>query len=211
MYVLTSGKQVKQWPGTDMMSSLTLHNLSTKTSRYLRESIKLPDISTLNSWIADINVEPGILKSVIKMVNIKRSSLLQCGKSCIISFDEMKIDSKHSNDKGLDTIYKPHNYVQVGIVRGIIEGQKWPLFYNYDWRMTKEFLLDISVIEDAVFPVCDMGGANQGLLRSLGVTEVPPNFANPCNDNKVHVFADVPHLLKLIKNNLVDHGIETPY
>lgn len=46
----------------------------------------------------------------------------------------------------------------------------------------------------------------------MGISRSSTSFDNPHDPNrKVHVFADPPHLLKLVKNNLIDHGIETAY
>lgn len=63
--------------------------------------------------------------------------------------------------------------------------------------MTDEILLDIiAKVEETGFHVvavvCDLGGP--WFL----------NLADPAN--KFYVFADVPYLIKLIRNNFVDHG-----
>lgn len=54
--------------------------------------------------------------------------------------------------------------------------------------------------------VCDLGGANRGLHSELDISASKPYFQNPTNNEKVFVLADVPHLIKLIRNNFVDHG-----
>lgn len=54
--------------------------------------------------------------------------------------------------------------------------------------------------------VSDLGGANRGLHTELNISETKPYFENPSTKEKVFVLADVPHLLKLIRNNFVDHG-----
>lgn len=54
--------------------------------------------------------------------------------------------------------------------------------------------------------VSDLGGANRGLHSHLNISEAKPYFENPRTKEKIFVFADVPHLLKLIRNNFVDHG-----
>lgn len=54
--------------------------------------------------------------------------------------------------------------------------------------------------------VSDLGGANRGLHNALNISQSKPYFQNPANNEKIFVFADVPHLLKLIRNNFVDHG-----
>ena len=56
-----------------------------------------------------------------------------------------------------------------------------------------------------------MAGGNRGLLSQLGATESAPYFSNPAdNSRKVWCFADVPHLLKLLRNHFLDHGICLP-
>lgn len=83
--------------------------------------------------------------------------------------------------------------------------------------MTEELLLDIIVrTENAGFPVhgivCDMGGANEGLLKKMKINMSCANFSNPCHpERRVDVFVDPPHLLKSVRNNILDQGILTPF
>lgn len=60
--------------------------------------------------------------------------------------------------------------------------------------------------------VCDMSGSNQGLLKSLGISMTKPHSDHPVyQERSVPVFADPPHMLKLVRNNLLDHGINTSF
>lgn len=52
--------------------------------------------------------------------------------------------------------------------------------------------------------VSDNGGSNIGQRSSLCVSEENPCFEQ--NDTKIHVFSDVPHCLKLIRNWILDYG-----
>lgn len=54
--------------------------------------------------------------------------------------------------------------------------------------------------------VSDLGGGNRKLSKELDCTPEKPWFRNPYNDEKIFVFADVPHLIKLIRNHFLDHG-----
>lgn len=77
--------------------------------------------------------------------------------------------------------------------------------------MTKETLFDIiKYVENAGFPVVaivsDLGGGNRGLHKKLGITITKTYFLSPINNRKVYVFADVPHLIKLLRNHFVDDG-----
>lgn len=77
--------------------------------------------------------------------------------------------------------------------------------------MTKEKLFEIiSFAENAGFPVVamvsDLGGGNRGLHKDLNISISQTSFANPVNQKKIYVFADVPHLMKLLRNYCVDQG-----
>lgn len=54
--------------------------------------------------------------------------------------------------------------------------------------------------------VSDMGPTNRTLWNTLNINTESTSFKNPFNDKNVYVFADVPHLIKLARNHLLDHG-----
>lgn len=52
-----------------------------------------------------------------------------------------------------------------------------------------------------------MGAANRGLWKNLGVSKDRTWFTHPSDDNqKIYFFAEVPHLMKLLRNWLLDYG-----
>ena len=54
---------------------------------------------------------------------------------------------------------------------------------------------------------CDMARTNQTLAKSLGVTAEEPFFQNPSRPNShIYWFYDVSHLIKLVRNHLLDQG-----
>jgi len=52
--------------------------------------------------------------------------------------------------------------------------------------------------------VSDMGSSNVGLWRDLDISITNTSFKHPMINKNVHVFADVPHILKLARNNFLD-------
>jgi len=52
----------------------------------------------------------------------------------------------------------------------------------------------------------DTGNTNVALWKTLGVSHENPFFIYSKTGQKNHTFADVPHLMKLIKNNFIGHG-----
>ena len=145
----------------------------------------------------------------------KAETMTDGERACILSFDEMKVTSAWEYRRIDDTILKPHNYVQVGIVRGILGNWKQVVYYDFDQKMTVNLLTTIiTAIEKSGYEVhatvCDMGGSNYSLLNQMKISEEKNNFDNPVDPNrKIHVFADVPHLIKLIRNHFLDHGFHT--
>lgn len=81
--------------------------------------------------------------------------------------------------------------------------------------MTKDLLFNIiSEIHNSGFEVVtlvsDMGPTNIGLWKNLDITPSSSWFINPVSRKRVHVFADVPHLLKLARNHFIDKGFVLP-
>lgn len=54
--------------------------------------------------------------------------------------------------------------------------------------------------------VSDLGGGNRSLHSELQVSPEQSWFKNPANEHTIYVFADVPHLIKLVRNHFVDSG-----
>lgn len=57
--------------------------------------------------------------------------------------------------------------------------------------------------------VNDLGPTNIRLWNSLGIATDNTHFDNlACDTRKVFVFADAPHLIKLIRNHFLDYGFD---
>nr|CAH7736811.1 unnamed protein product [Callosobruchus chinensis] len=102
---------------------------------------------------------------------------------------------------------------QTFMIRGLVPNWKQPIYYQFDQPMVKDVLLKIiSKLFEANFIVVaivsDMGTGNVALWRELNVGhDKKCNFAHPCDDSlKIFVWADVPHLIKLVRNHLIDHS-----
>lgn len=78
--------------------------------------------------------------------------------------------------------------------------------------MTAHILKDIitnlgNIGFTVVAVVSDMGSTNQGLWKELKIDMESVYFDNPTDTSKkVFVFADVPHLIKLVRNHFLDSG-----
>ncbi|XP_065216627.1 uncharacterized protein LOC135842882 [Planococcus citri] len=98
------------------------------------------------------------------------------------------------------------------MVRGIYESWKIPIGYFLSGKcVNKDMLRNIvtaaikklfaaGLIVKGV--VCDQGTNNQGAFKLLGVTVRKPYFS--VDDKKIYALYDVPHLIKNLRNNLLN-------
>ena len=200
------------WGIKDISQGLMLRTISRKAYEYLRKNkiLPLPAVSTLRLWIKKFRCRPGLQTSILKIIKQKISSETDPQFAVAsLSFDEMHILKEYQYDQRNDQIIGPCQKMQVVVARGIISNWKQQIFFDFDKPMTAVLLKSIvSAAEEHNIHVwsvcCDLG--NHGLLNSLGVTPEKPFFQNPCDAERgVYVFPDAPHLLKLLRNHLLDH------
>ncbi|CAI6369848.1 unnamed protein product [Macrosiphum euphorbiae] len=216
-FLLHPTKKICRWLPEDISSAITLRSVSPKAYRYLRnkKGFPLPGLSTLRSWASKFSVEPGLLHGVLSLMKSKGDTMETNDKLTILCFDETYISKRICFDKKNEQVLGPHKSVQTVIARGLINNWKQPIYYNFDERMTKEILNKIieelsEVGFNVVAIVSDSGSTNVGLWKSLDISINNTSFEHPKLNSRIHVFADVPHLLKLARNHLLDSGFILP-
>lgn len=129
----------------------------------------------------------------------------------VFCLDETSIAHQWSYEKGADTIHLPKREVQCVMLRGLTTSWKQLVFY-FDTNMNEDILFDLTVrLEGAGMLIAgmvnDLAPSNINLWNGLDVNVTHSSFTNQAaSDREIHVFADAPHLLKLIRNNFLDHG-----
>ena len=209
---LMKEKRVR-WGVKDISQGLAIRTLSRRAFQYIRRNkiFPLPALSTLRKWIHKFQTEPGVQKPILQLMEeqLKANPTPGC---CVASlgFDEMDIAKGYQYDAKQDQILGPFKKLQMAVLRGITSNWKQQVFYGFDQPMTAELLLSIILAIEKhgilVFDVvCDLG--NQGLVSALDVSDSKPFFENPfCPSRRVYFFPDAPHLLKRLRDHLLDHG-----
>jgi len=174
----------------------------------------LPGISTLKRWVSGFSCKPGMSQFAVDMLKATSVRLAPWDRVCVFSFDEMSVDQRLCYDVKEDQVLGPYSNVQVFIVRGLMSSWKQPIYFDFnvtfDAALLKDVICQIEYVGyQVVACVCDMAGGNRGLLTSLGVCETSPSFKNPYDESRqVWCFADIPHILKLVRNNFLDYGFQ---
>ncbi len=126
-------------------------------------------------------------------------------------FDEVEINKKPCFDLKNDKILGPFSKVQVILIRGLCSNWKQPIFFDFNYSFTKENFLELlhKIEEIGLFPisvVCDYGPGNRKLLKELQISYENPVFSDSTLKNPVFFLADVPHMIKLLRNHVLDQG-----
>lgn len=133
----------------------------------------LPSMSTLQNWCATFNVQPSILKDVLKIIEDKGHNL-GITKKLTVLFDELYISNEVDLERKEQKIYGPYKTCQFIMARGLFNKWKQPIYYNFNQAMTPNILLSVlqmlHQIEYIVVAVtCDMGSTNVRLWNELNV------------------------------------------
>lgn len=211
---LQAPKQKVLWKLDDIASAIRLYTAGPKCYRYMyKNGYPLPSVSALKRWSRKIEISPGVLKSVLRLMKFHQEDKSKHLENvCILSFDEMSIKSSYEYDQISDAIITPSKNVQVVMARGLFAAWKQPVYYNFDCKMTISILNQIikalkKVNYNVVAIVSDMATSNQKLWDDLMIGINKTWFRNPTDSTKkIYVFADAPHLLKLIRNHFLDDG-----
>ena len=204
-------KRPKKWSQQDIVDGLVLRSFSKRSYQFLRRKylLPLPGLTTLRTWVQNFQCLPGIQTDILKVLEGKLSGELpEHYRLAILSFDEMAIKTVYEYHHGQDQVYGPHSRVQLAVLRGLVYKWKLPIYYQFDAPMTKSLLFQIiQQVEKHRAQVCgvscDLG--NRQLMSELDISPENPSFANPADPNRlIYFFPDVPHLLKLIRNHLLD-------
>lgn len=91
------------------------------------------------------------------------------------------------------------------MLRSLFGKWKQPIYYGFDDNHMESKLEKIVVrMENVGFPVVaivhDLGSTNLRVWNNFKIDPVnsKASFKNPCADRDVFVFADAPHMIKLI-------------
>lgn len=193
----------------DKSFSLALESMGPKAYMFLRTSgFPFPHPSTLRTYAAAFNLQPGFVEPALPALASHSSSEL--GKYAVIYFDEMKLRRCYEYDHVSQSVLQPVDQALVVMVKSLCSNYQQVVYYNYDETPTIS-LID-SLVENLelaglhpVAVVSDQGPKNMGLFTEMGVTLTCPYY-NTKSGKPLFVFADSPHLMKSLRNHLIDTG-----
>lgn len=181
MDYIFEGKLVSRWKEEDISHAMTLRNLTPKGYQFMRNSwgIPLPSRATLSRWVSSVDIQPGILTSVISLMQHKAKTMEKRDCVCVLSFDECLLGMV------LWQGYRHSIWPQEKCSLCNDQRFTWPMeatdfLYDFDRPMTKDLPSEIiQKVETVGFPlvavVSDQGSSNLRRWKYLEVTEEKNN------------------------------------
>ena len=164
--------------------------------------------------------------AILEVLKLKVASSPSTSLLVTLAIDEMSIKEGVTHDAARDIIEgftdtgvtrtdTLANLTNVFLVRGVVNKWKQPVAYYLSsgpmsgTLMTQLLFQCIRELRQiglrVVVVVCDQGTNNRNMVQTnLGVTSDRPFFM--CDDEKIFMMYDPPHLVKSIRNNLKKNG-----
>lgn len=227
-------KKGRRYTRADKSLALAVYKGGPKCYRLLSKLFALPSPSTLKKELASISLKPGINEILFEYLKKSADSIKDNDKFCILMFDEMSIfphvsfNVRNGNiegfeDKGDVRRRKFADHALVLMIKGLTVPYKQPVFFSFSGSGTNYFdLKDILLtVLDKLFDcgfkpvatVCDQGSVNCRVVKALledtrisclrDKTEYRGGYFM-VNGNMIFPLFDAPHLLKCVRNNLLD-------
>lgn len=222
--LLNPEKKRGQWTTEDIMVGIKLYNISIKAYLHVRENLlPLPCLSQIKSHLGKLLLQPEKpIQSVFNLINANFVNEVYHSQKtlCVLALDEMSIDSRYAYDQALDQVVGGMKNVTLFCARGLLSNWKQPLLYSFNG--TQDSIMDlIKLLYEnglkVVGVVSDLGPKNIKIWRQLGIAKVDKgilnttSFPHPIQSKElVYWFPDFPHLLKRLRDHLLDSSIQLP-
>lgn len=211
--IILGKKKFAKWNQNEIGNAFTLRYFSKRGYLFLKNTLKypLPAISSLQRWASKIEMRNGLVPDILRMLDLMGKDKPDKERAVVILFDEMKVEKIYEYDPKHDEVIGPYNNLQVVMARGLFGNWKQPIYMKFDTQVSTEILNNIitelhKINYTVVGMVSDCGGGNRGLWNDLNISPEKFWFNHPISDEKIYVIPDAPHLLKLLRNWLLDTG-----
>lgn len=235
----TRSRAVTWMPSTVKKSLQIRYACGANGYEFLRScGYPLPAYRTLCNKVQKLDMAPGLDSRLLDMLASKLSVLPESDRDCCLLIDEVQLKEKMEYDKGLkrlvgtvsDCLSVPEqaklaSHSLCFMVRGLRVNWKqviaWYMTGNSvpgdkQWSLAKEIIEQLySRGVTVVAVVSDMGPNNQAMWKHIGISSQRDYLVNSiphpsAASLQLFFLADVPHLLKNLRNMLLTQDLTLP-
>jgi len=207
-------KKKTHWTEDDFGHAAVLFCISARAFNVIRLKLKypLPSPSAITRYFSHLHCAPGLLTTVLRMMEAMSHQLTELERIVNITLDEVKIDRDFVYYARQDRVIGQVSYAHVFYARSLFGNWGNEIFYDYNIKATPELVNFIATkLHEANFRVIgwssDLGPSNQGLHTALGVSVDNQVVRHPITKKKMFIMTDAPHDMKNARNRLFDLGV----
>ena len=222
-------KHSYRWNTKEKVLASSIYFHSKKAYCILSRLFVLPSMRTLQCDLQKMSIEPGFVENVFVVWGQKVHVFGDTDRFVSLVFDEMSIKDGLVYNEMKDQIDGFEDFGHLGrtkyianhatvfMVQGLASKWKQPIGYFLSAGPIKASILQVltricinkleTIGLQVVALICDQGTNNRSFLHNLEEVTVEKPFIK-CNNKKLFVFYDPPHLLKNIRNNLKKGGLQ---
>lgn len=228
--MLLNEKKGAKWLENEKILAQSLQYKSNAAYTFMKDVLKfhLPSKSSLCRWAPIKQLSPGFNSCVLQNLSTIVDDMSENAKKCVMIFDEITIrkDLKYNEfkdevtgfvDLGNERQPKVGKQICVFMLRGLVEKWKFVVSYYVSETCLTGSLLKSILLENIdhcsslgfqiVAITCDQGSNNRACYEELGVGKEKPFWNH--QGKKIYCLYDVPHLMKNIRNCLLQHDVYT--
>lgn len=228
----------RRFSNEEQILCLSIYKTSAKAYRYLRTFLPLPSITTLKKVLRKVSMDTGVTKETRSRLKIAgQSADSEKRKAVVVMWDELLLGLGLHYDESKDKIVvfedwgnvRTNKFADHGLVfmmRFVNSGDILPISFNFCEGHTTKGQLSfcikdvIGAVKDAslnvVATICDGGSSNQSVIdtfmqdtdRLKGHNYILTNGCFILFDMEIIPLFDPPHLIKCLRNNLLDKDLE---
>lgn len=222
----------------DKIFTLALMKQSPKGYRLLQKVFALPSRKTLMAVLNRVPFGCGLNQQILKVLEASVLRKKPINRNCILTFDEMSLTPSLNYSKSDDSVVGFVNcgegkrlefadHAMVFMLRGVAEKWKQPVayFFTQGAMKTAEIMRNLKIIIsklneigfDIIATVCDQLSANRSAINQLIADtkadylrkgQEKRNVGFEVNGKEIVPLFDTPHMLKQIRNHLVENNAE---
>lgn len=228
----------RRFTKNEKVMALALYKQGPRSYRWLRRFFVLPSPLTLSRMITRAALKPGLNEDLFRQLKSKVDKMKDNDKLCILLFDEVALAPHFDYSKRRDCITgfvddgenrkrKIADHSLVFMIRGIFRNYKQPLAYTFCASTTSamEIVTQLKTIIrklksiglEVLATVCDQGATNVSAINWL-INETRTSYLRKSKEIKYKIFEidgnevvplyDPPHLIKGIRNNLLQADLK---
>lgn len=204
------------WTITELSKAYSLQRLSTPFYQYVQDrfALPLPAIQDVTTYINNINLTRGVLKSTFGILENDGETMNDLQRVTVLQISQIDLDPVYEYDSAMDTIIGPFKTMTVVVAKGLYAKWSQAVYINFDVTSFKQSLnLVIEELHKIKFSVvacaCNFVDGKPNIWNELDVCVGCNYFSHPITTDFIYAFYYIDDIIVTIKDYFLKDGFTT--